>query len=72
VYTATAKVVTPAGESVPLRLSLKPARVILKGADDYDKMVVDWAPAVTVDFLPNDLGPQPCMGVKSVTLYLGK
>ena len=33
---------------------------------------MDWHSSVTVDFLPNDLGPMPRMGVKDVPLYFGK
>ncbi len=72
VYTATARLATPDGQIMPLRLSLKSADTIRKGAGDYDKLVVDWKPSVTVDFLPNDIGPAPRKGVKAVRLYLGQ
>jgi hypothetical protein len=72
IYSASAVLTTPASETVPLRVSPTPAKTILKGAGQYDKTVVDWQPSTIVDFLPNDLGPQPCFGVKPVTLYLGQ
>jgi tetratricopeptide (TPR) repeat protein len=72
VYTATARLIKPGGETMPLRLSLEPRRTLLRGAGQYDKLVVDWQPSVTIDFLPNDLGPVPRFGVKAVRLYLGE
>ncbi len=73
VYSATALLKTPTGETVPLRLSLTRARTILKGsADGYDMLVMDWKPSLTVDFLPSDIGPIPRYGVKAIELFLGK
>jgi hypothetical protein len=72
IFAASAVLTTPAGETVPLRVSLTPAKTILKGAGQYDKVVVDWRPSTIVDFMPNDLGPQPRFGVKPMTLYLGQ
>lgn len=71
-YTATARLKTPDGGELPLRLTLQRARTLLKGAGDYDRVVADWQTSVPVDFLPNDLGPIPRMGVKAVRLYLGQ
>ena len=70
-YSVTARLTTPDGKSVPLHLSLSRARIVLKGAGDYDLTVMDWQTSVVVDFLPTDLGPEPHFGVKAVTLYLG-
>ena len=73
VYTATAHLTTPGGQIVPLRLALTRARTVLKGSPDgYDMTVMDWKPAVTVDFLPNDVGPMPRFGVKPIELFPGK
>jgi hypothetical protein len=72
-YTATARLIPPAGEAVALRLSLTPARTVAKQSPDgYDANVMDWQPSTTVEFLPNDLGPEPRFGVKAMSLYLGK
>ena len=70
-YSVTARLTTPDGKSVPLHLSLSRARIVLKGAGDYDLTVMDWQTSVGVDFLPTDLGPEPHFGVKAVTLFLG-
>lgn len=72
-YTATASLTTPAGKTVPLRLSLARARTVLKGSPEgYDMTVMDWKPSATVDFMPSDIGPAPRFGVKTIALYLGK
>lgn len=71
-YTATARLLKADGGVLPLRLSTKGARSITRGAGEYDKRVMDWQPSVTVDFMPNDLGPVPRMGVNAVRLYLGE
>jgi hypothetical protein len=71
VYTATARLLTPTGEAVPLRVSLTGGKTELHPGG-YDRMVVDWQSSVTVDFLPNDLGPAPQLGVKNVSIYFGK
>ncbi|HEX9998701.1 MAG TPA: hypothetical protein VGB45_16320 [Abditibacterium sp.] len=68
-YSATAKLRLPTGEIKPLRLALKPSNTI-SGAET--RVVFPRQSAVTVDFLPNDLGPAPRMGVKAVRLYLGE
>ena len=73
VYSATARLTTPTGQIVPLRLSLTRARTILKGSPDgYDMTVMDWKPSVIVDFLPSDIGPMPRFGVKPIVLFPGK
>lgn len=71
-YTATARLLKSDGATLPLRLSTTPRKSITRGAGNYDKLVVDWQPSVTVDFMPNDLGPVPRMGVNPVRLYLGE
>jgi hypothetical protein len=72
-YTATARLIPPAGGAVPLRLSLTPARTVAKQSPGgYDAKVMDWQSSTTVEFLPNDLGPEPRFGVKAMSLYLGK
>lgn len=70
-YTATARLLTPTGAAVPLRVSLTAGKTELHPGG-YDRVVMDWHNSVTVDFLPNDLGPMPRMGVKDVKLYFGK
>jgi hypothetical protein len=70
-YTATARLLTPTGDAVPLRVSLTPGKTEAQ-PNGYDRMVMDWQSSVTVDFLPNDLGPQPQLGVKDLSLYFGK
>ncbi len=73
VYSATARLTTPTGQIVPLRLALTRARTILKGSPDgYDMTVMDWKPSVPVDFLPSDIGPMPRFGVKPIVLFPGK
>lgn len=71
VYAATARLVTPDGQAVPLRISLTAGQTVFHPGT-YEQMVVDWHNSVTVDFLPNDLGSVPRMGVKDVSLYFGK
>jgi hypothetical protein len=70
-YTATARLLTPDGQAVPLHLSLTHGKIELHPGG-YDRMVMDWQSSVTVDFQPNDLGPMPRMGVKDIWLYFGK
>jgi hypothetical protein len=70
-YTATARLLPPTGAAVPLRVSLTAGKTELHPGG-YDRVVMDWHSSVTVDFLPNDLGPAPQMGVKDVVLYFGK
>jgi hypothetical protein len=70
-YTATARLLPSAGGAVPLRVSLTPAKTEVHPGG-YDRAVVDWRSSVTVDFLPNDVGSVPQMGVKDVALYFGK
>lgn len=70
-YTATARLLTPDGQGVPIHVSLERGKIDLHPGG-YDQMVMNWQSSVTVDFLPNDLGPRPCFGVKTVWLYFGK
>jgi hypothetical protein len=71
IYTATARLLTPTGGPVPLRVSLTPGNTEVHPGG-YDRVVVDWRSSVTVDFLPNEVGSAPRMGVKDVTVYFGK
>jgi len=71
-YTAVARLVTPAGATAPLRISLTRGKTIIHGAGQYNRVVVDWQPSVTFDFMPNDIGLRPVTEVADVTLYLGK
>ena len=72
-YTATARLIPPAADAFPLHLSLTPARTVTsKNPGGYDALVVDWQPSTIVEFLPKDLGAVPRVGVKAISLYLGK
>jgi len=66
-YTARANLRLPDGQIKPLLLSTKPS------IHDYknSRVIFDRQSSVTVDFLPDDVGPAPRKGVKAVTLYLG-
>jgi hypothetical protein len=70
-YVATARLLTPDGQAVPLRISLTKGKTVFHPGT-YETMVVDWHSSATVAFLPQDIGPMPRMGVKDVPLYLGK
>lgn len=65
VYTATASLTTPAGETVPLRISQR-------GPDSRDLNFREWTPSVIVDFMPNDLGLKLPMGVRAIGLFPAK
>lgn len=69
-YTASAQLRLPDGSVKPLRVSTQPSRTQLNpGA--YDRVIFDRQSSALIDFLPEDVGPAPRMGVKAVTLYLG-
>jgi len=72
-YTATAKLRLPDGTIKPLRLATKPADVNFTAGPDGSsgRRIFNRTSSVLVDFLPNDLGPIPRMGVNEVKLYLG-
>ena len=67
-YTATARLLTPDGQAVPLHLSLTAGKTELHPGG-YDRVVMDWHSSVTVDFQPNDLGPMPRIRRRDIWLY---
>jgi len=69
-YSATARLVTPDGESIPLRLATKRGDMIKNG--DRDSYVMHWQNSLSITFEPNDLGPQPCFGAKRIRPWVGK
>lgn len=71
-YSASARLESPDGNIRPLKISLQPAKWISGGQGGYDRKVMKWSDTVTVDFLPNDLGPIPRFGVNAVRIYLGE
>ena len=62
-YTATARLRTPGGEELPLKVSL---------TGQYSPEGLKWQDAATFTFGPSTLGPIPRMGVDAVKLYLGR
>jgi len=71
-YTSTARLTTPDGRNVPLRMSLTEAQHILGDATAPDRIVMAWKTSVPVDFLPSEDGARPHFGVQAITLYLGQ
>lgn len=67
IYSASAKLRLPDGQIKPLRLSTKASTTDFQNS----RIIFDRQSSVTVDFLPDDIGPAPRKGVKAVTLYLG-
>lgn len=62
-YRASARLRTPDGNELPLKISL---------TGQYSPEGLKWQDAPTFTFAPNHLGPVPRMGVDPVTLYLGR
>jgi hypothetical protein len=62
-YTASARLRTPQGQDLPLKISL---------TGQYSPEGLRWQDTPTFTFAPNTLGPVPRMGVEAVKLYLGR
>jgi hypothetical protein len=62
-YTASARLRTPNGEELPLKISL---------TGQYSPEGLKWQDTATFTFTPSSIGPMPRMGVDDVRLYLGR
>jgi hypothetical protein len=62
-YAASARLRTPNGEELPLKISL---------TGQYSTEGLKWQDTATFTFAPASLGPIPRMGVDNVRLYLGR
>ena len=70
-YSVTARLSTPDGQSIPLRLATKRGDMVINGGG-HDSYVMHWQNSLTLTFQPNDIGPQPCYGAKRMWLYVGE